>query len=428
MPSDHSHSSRQSKDGRQEVAIHLQEKAMHPQQKEKTETMALFQAAVQREPKRPNRTVRVSDRHAREASERTILAEDEFMYMLYMERRRAERAQKRYVVMLVDVKEAIGDREEGSTLRKITETLYQITRETDIIGWYREDSLIGVIGTEIGQASSAEIREKLSEKYRKGFLEALGSKKSSRIFVSFHFFPEEGENGDSADSANITLYPDLVRKETSRRLALGLKRAIDIVGSAFALLLLSPLFGLIALLIKATSKGPVLFRQERRGQYGKKFTVLKFRSMRTNCDSRIHQEYVGRFIAGQVRADGKNGEQPVFKIQKDPRVTWVGAILRKTSFDELPQFWNVLVGEMSLVGPRPPVEYEFKAYGMWHRRRVMEIKPGITGLWQVEGRSRIRFDDMVRLDLKYARVWSIWLDLKILFRTPAAVLSGDGAH
>jgi len=246
--------------------------------------------------------------------------------------------------------------------------------------------------------------------------------------VSFHFFPEEGENGDSADSANITLYPDLVRKETSRRLALGLKRAIDIVGSAFALLLLSPLFGLIALLIKATSKGPVLFRQERRGQYGKKFTVLKFRSMRTNCDSRIHQEYVGRFIAGQVRADGKNGEQPVFKIQKDPRVTWVGAILRKTSFDELPQFWNVLVGEMSLVGPRPPVEYEFKAYGMWHRRRVMEIKPGITGLWQVEGRSRIRFDDMVRLDLKYARVWSIWLDLKILFRTPAAVLSGDGAH
>ncbi|PYT40039.1 MAG: glycosyl transferase [Acidobacteria bacterium] len=330
--------------------------------------------------------------------------------------------------MLVDVKEAIGDREEGSTLRKITETLYKITRETDIIGWYREDSLIGVIGTEIGQASSAEIREKLSEKYRKGFLEALGAKKSSRIFVSFHFFPEEGENGDSADSANITLYPDLVRKETSRRLALGLKRAIDIVGSAFALLLLSPLFGLIALLIKATSKGPVLFRQERRGQYGKKFTVLKFRSMRTNCDSRIHQEYVGRFIAGQVRADGKNGEQPVFKIQKDPRVTWVGAILRKTSFDELPQFWNVLVGEMSLVGPRPPVEYEFKAYGMWHRRRVMEIKPGITGLWQVEGRSRIRFDDMVRLDLKYARVWSIWLDLKILFRTPAAVLSGDGAH
>jgi len=401
---------------------------MHPQQKEKTENMALFRAAVQREPKRQNRTVRVSDRHAQEASARMILGEDEFVYMLYMERRRAERAQKRYVLMLVDVKDVIGDREEAFTLRKITETLYKITRETDIIGWYHEDSLIGVIGTEIGQASSEEIRKKLSEKYRQAFLEALGPKKSSRIFVSFHFFPEEGENGDSADSANIMLYPDLVRKETSRKLALGVKRAIDIAGSAFALLLLSPLVGLIALLIKATSKGPVLFRQERRGQYGKKFTVLKFRSMRTNCDSRIHQEYVGRFIAGQVRADGKNGEQPVFKIQKDPRVTRVGALLRKTSLDELPQFWNVLAGEMSLVGPRPPVEYEFKAYGMWHRRRVMEVKPGITGLWQVEGRSRIRFDDMVRLDLKYARVWSIWLDLKILFRTPAAVLSGDGAH
>src|SRR5207249_8077783 len=143
MPGGLGNSSRQSKDGRQDYTINLQETALHPQQKAKTESMALFQAAVQLEPKRPNRTVRVSDRHAREASERTILAEDEFMYMLYMERRRAERAQKRYVVMLVDVKEAIGDREEGSTLRKITEMLYKITRETDIIGWYREDSLIG---------------------------------------------------------------------------------------------------------------------------------------------------------------------------------------------------------------------------------------------------------------------------------------------
>jgi lipopolysaccharide/colanic/teichoic acid biosynthesis glycosyltransferase len=150
--------------------------------------------------------------------------------------------------------------------------------------------------------------------------------------------------------------------------------------------------------------------------------------MRTNCDPTIHQEYVSQFISGQVASSSNGDETPVFKIQKDPRVTPIGRFLRKTSLDEIPQFWNVLVGEMSLVGPRPPLAYEFKAYDLWHRRRVLEIKPGITGLWQVEGRSRTRFDEMVRLDLKYARIWSIWLDVKILLQTPAAVVTGEGAH
>ena len=184
---------------------------------------------------------------------------------------------------------------------------------------------------------------------------------------------------------------------------------------------------MIGLAIKASSKGPVLFKQERLGQYGKPFTVLKFRSMRTDSDPKIHQQYVEQFIAGQV--DGNSSQaRPVFKIQKDPRVTSIGRLIRKTSLDELPQFWNVLSGEMSLVGPRPAIAYEFRAYEAWHRRRVLEIKPGITGLWQVTGRSRTRFDDMVRLDLKYARAWSIWLDLKILAQTPAAVINGEGAH
>ena len=135
-----------------------------------------------------------------------------------------------------------------------------------------------------------------------------------------------------------------------------------------------------------------------------------------------------QFIAGQADGDSGQVAKAVFKIQKDPRVTPIGRFIRKSSLDELPQFWNVLRGEMSLVGPRPPLAYEFRAYEVWHRRRVLEIKPGITGLWQVEGRSRTRFDDMVRLDLKYARAWSIWLDLKILAQTPAAVIHGEGAH
>ncbi len=390
--------------------------------------MGLFRTAVNREPKRPDLVARVPRTKAQEVSTRIILGEAEFCSMVYLERRRAERAQKRYVLLLVHVKDAIQDTQKTRTLEKITGTLCKFTRETDIIGWYVEDNLIGVIGTEIGKASPKEVREAITEKLRCAFLEAVGPEKASLIFVSFHFFPEEHENGDLDNSENIELYPDLWRKGTSRRLALGVKRAMDIAGSATALLLLSPLFALIALAIKVTSKGPVLFGQERRGQYGKKFMVLKFRSMRTDCDSRIHQEYVSRFIAGQVSNSSAQGEKQVFKIQKDPRITPIGRILRKTSLDELPQFWNVLVGEMSLVGPRPPVEYEFKVYDVWHRRRVMEIQPGITGLWQVEGRSRTQFDDMVRLDLKYARIWSIWLDLKILLRTPGAVVSGDGAH
>lgn len=373
-------------------------------------------------------TVRIPTTNADDVSARIILSEDVFVSMLYLERRRAERAQKRYLLLLVDVKDAISDKQKSPTIQKITQTLCSVTRETDIIGWFVYDHILGVIATEIGKASSSEVREKMSQKFRAAFLEALGPNKASQISFSFHFFPDEREGGDFNDSANNALYPELSRKKTSRKLALGFKRAMDISGSAVALIVLSPFFAIIALAIKATSKGPVLFKQERLGQYGKKFRFLKFRSMLKDCDSKIHQEYVSRFISGQVCSANGNDTTSTFKIQQDPRITPIGNILRKTSLDELPQFWNVLMGDMSLVGPRPPVEYEFKAYYTWHRRRVLEIKPGITGLWQVEGRSRTQFDDMVRLDLRYARGWSLWLDLEILLRTPVAVVSGDGAH
>ena len=392
------------------------------------ENMGLFRTKGQGEEKQDDATVRVPSNVRGEISARMVSGEDTFMSMLYLERRRAERAQKRYVLLLVDVKDAISDKQKIRTVQTITQTLCEIMRETDLIGWYVKDHLIGVIATEIGKASSKEVRERISAKFRGAFLQALGQRKASQITVSFHFFPEEREDGDLDDSEKNVLYPDLSMKKTSRKLALGFKRAMDIAGSAFALILLVPLFGLIALAIKLTSEGPVLFSQERLGHNGKKFKFLKFRSMQKDCDSRIHQEYVSKFIAGQVSGQNGNGAAPTFKIQSDPRVTAIGSILRKTSLDELPQLWNVLVGEMSLVGPRPPLTYEFKAYNVWHRRRVLGIKPGITGLWQVEGRSRIQFDEMVRLDLRYARGWSLWLDLKILLRTPAAVVSGNGAH
>jgi lipopolysaccharide/colanic/teichoic acid biosynthesis glycosyltransferase len=359
---------------------------------------------------------------------RTLLNENAFVSMLYLERRRAERAQKRFVLMLVDVKQALQDAQKSRTLAKISVALTNCIRETDILGWYLEDNLIGVIGTELGSASPKVVQQRLLEKARAAFGESLGKEKGSTISVSFHFFPDEYNDGKADHSANIALYPDLSRHEESKKFQLGVKRAMDVAGSAAALLLFSPVYAAAAVAIKLTSKGPVVFRQERLGQYGKSFTVLKFRTMRTDCDSRIHQEYVNQFISGQVSGEATDGSKPVFKIQKDPRITSVGRFLRKTSLDELPQFWNVLRGDMSLVGPRPPIAYEFRAYDVWHRRRVLEIKPGITGLWQVEGRSRTRFDDMVRLDLKYARGWSLWLDLKIIVQTPAAVLTGNGAH
>ena len=205
-----------------------------------------------------------------------------------------------------------------------------------------------------------------------------------------------------------------------------LKRAIDIFGSLLALIVLSPVFLAIALLIKLTSKGPVLFRQGRLGQFAKAFDCLKFRSMYANNDPKIHEAFMKEMIGGNARTNGEG--KPVYKMKDDPRITSIGKFIRRTSLDEFPQFINVLKGEMSLVGPRPPLAYEYREYDVWHRRRVLEIKPGITGLWQVHGRSRVSFDEMVRLDLRYARRWSLGLDLQILLKTPAAVVSGDGAY
>jgi lipopolysaccharide/colanic/teichoic acid biosynthesis glycosyltransferase len=203
---------------------------------------------------------------------------------------------------------------------------------------------------------------------------------------------------------------------------------MDIIGSALALILCAPVFLVIALAIKGSSKGPVFFRQQRIGQHGKRFTFLKFRSMHVDNDPSVHKAYVLNFIAGQEERKPSNGNgKAIYKLTNDERVTRVGAFLRRTSLDEVPQFLNVLKGDMSLVGPRPAIPYELAAYQTWHRRRVLQVKPGITGLWQVQGRSRIGFDDMVRLDLRYAQDCSPWLDLKILLQTPKAVIAGEGA-
>jgi exopolysaccharide biosynthesis polyprenyl glycosylphosphotransferase len=289
-------------------------------------------------------------------------------------------------------------------------------RETDITGWFQHPSVIGVILTTLNGAGKETLQSVVVERIQSILEQHVGSVQAREIEISCHIFPEDG-------MPNRVFYSDQETKRRSRKISEFTKRAMDVVGSLGALIVLLPVFLAIAVLIKWTSPGPVFFRQKRVGQFGKEFTFLKFRSMHTNNDPKIHQEYIRSLIKEKANHAGGT-----FKIQNDPRVTRVGRFIRKTSLDELPQFINVLKGDMSLVGPRPPIPYEFESYSLWHRRRIVEARPGITGEWQVYGRSRTSFDDMVRMDLRYIRNQSLWLDLKILLKTPFAVISGDGAY
>jgi exopolysaccharide biosynthesis polyprenyl glycosylphosphotransferase len=204
------------------------------------------------------------------------------------------------------------------------------------------------------------------------------------------------------------------------------KRLSDIVIASLALIFLSPFWLLVLLLIKIDSRGSVLFKQERVGMDGRIFLCYKFRTMCDGADDKIHREAYRKNIEGSREANAGNKENPVFgKVKNDPRITRIGKFLRRTSFDELPQFLNVLKGDMSVVGARPPIPYEVEDYDVWHRKRL-DMKPGITGLWQVSGRNRLAFEEMVRIDLFYIENWSLWLDLKIILLTLPAVLRGDG--
>ena len=362
-------------------------------------------------------------------AERTILNQEAFRNMISLERKRSERSRKPLLLMLLDLGDRLRSQNSSRFVDHILTSLSQVTRETDAMGWHTNNSVIGVMFTELAVEDRGSIPSILLARVSDMLRRNLTFEQFNRVSISFHVFPEDWEHGHGQRPVNPTLYPDLTKRDESRRSFRVMKRCMDIAGSLAALLLLSPIFFLVAIAIKATSRGPVLFRQYRIGQYGEPFVFLKFRSMYVNNDAREHQEYVKKLIAGTAEKQASNGNgKTVYKLTKDPRVTRVGSFLRRTSLDEIPQFLNVLQGKMSLVGPRPPVPYEVEAYDFWHRRRVLEAKPGITGLWQIKGRSRVTFDDMVRLDLQYARTWSPWMDLKILLRTPGAVVLGEGAH
>jgi lipopolysaccharide/colanic/teichoic acid biosynthesis glycosyltransferase len=375
------------------------------------------------------RTAGNGRRQSEHGASREPASESVFMRLLCLERRRAERSRRQFLLMLLDAEDLFHGTRGEPIRQKVVEALLSSTRETDFSGWYRHHATLGVILTEIDVENLMRTINAVLVKVNAALLACLSLSELNRIHISFHLFPEDSQTQAVPPAgADLILYPDLTQQKLATRISHSIKRAIDVLGSAVLLACLSPLLAIIAAAIRLDSTGPVLFRQERLGQYGRPFTFLKFRSMYFRSDSRIHEEYVKQFISGQAdQHTSADGRTSVYKLTGDPRITRVGRFLRKTSLDELPQLFSVLKGEMSLVGPRPPLRYEFTSYDLWHRRRLFEAKPGVTGLWQVNGRSKTRFDEMVRLDLRYAQTWSLSLDIKILLQTPRAVIFGEGA-
>jgi exopolysaccharide biosynthesis polyprenyl glycosylphosphotransferase len=370
-----------------------------------------------------------SNQSSFEASRLRIQNENPFRTMIAFERKRSERSHKAYALALISAADRLPATKRKSLLEKIAMALSALTRDTDLIGWYRGGSVLGIIFTDIVNQEKNAVVSALRTRITETLRENLTREQLSHISIVLDCYPEDWRIEALRRPSNPALYPDVTSRDRSRRIAMTIKRMLDIVGSVVALVLCAPLFLVVAIAIKATSRGPVFFRQQRVGQYGKPFVVLKFRSMHLNNDESVHQEWFRNFYTGKAKRHETDGSKSAsYKLPNDPRVTRVGRLLRRTSIDEVPQFINVLKGEMSLVGPRPPIPYEVDAYKPWHRGRVLQAKPGITGLWQVNGRSRVAFDEMVRLDLRYARTWSIWMDIKILLKTPAAVFFGEGAY
>ena len=345
-----------------------------------------------------------------------VLASSDLAYQLQVEKRRAERCSDPLSVILFRYAGTGSDRLVG--VRKLAVFLLATKRETDLVGYVADDAIALVLPHTCPHGA--------------GVVAGNASKEfgDPKLTVETATYPDQiFESLIASQSVGSDSQPLLLDGATeSRPVARMLKRIMDLVGALVLLVVLSPVMAATALAVALTSPGPIIFRQARLGRRGAPFVFYKFRSMYTNADDQIHRDYVRRLIEGRLdEVNQGDADDPHYKIKSDPRVTRVGRFIRKTSIDELPQLFNVLKGDMSLVGPRPPLPYEVQKYQPWHLARVLDIKPGITGLWQVEGRSKVSFDDMVRLDLRYQREWSLLTDIRILLKTVGVVLRREGA-
>ena len=344
-----------------------------------------------------------------------------FRNMLNFEIRRAERSKTRFLLVLISIDEKIINLVDRISLEKFRESFDSITRETDIKGWYRENKTIGIIYTDMSTQSRDLVLKKVKDCLKKVF----GNDIPRNSFINTYFYPKDLGKDDVNNALDcLDSLPDHLPRNPSHSIACALKRAVDIIGSVVGIILFSPAFVLIPLIIKLTSKGPVFFKQKRVGYNGQTFKMLKFRSMAANNNASLHIQFMKDFIKNQGSV---NEETKIFKMVRHLRVTPIGRIIRKTSLDEIPQFFNVLFGDMSLVGPRPAIPYETREYEAWHKRRFLGVKPGITGFWQVYGRSTTNFDTMIRMDIHYIRNWTPIMDLFLLFRTPFTLFTAKGA-
>jgi exopolysaccharide biosynthesis polyprenyl glycosylphosphotransferase len=345
-----------------------------------------------------------------------LLSADLFTTALVREFKRADRFDESFALLAITVNSDKGEAAWSDVIRVLTAA----KSDTDIVGWFEDGAALGLIRPLV-HLEPAEAAASLATTVQRELSRIFSREVADSCSLRLEVYSER-----SHASVPVFLHERTRGQKVKQALGDAAKRGLDITGSIALLMLLGPLMLVISALVKLTSKGPVLFRQLRVGQHGRPFTMFKFRTMQVDADPAIHQQYMTQFI--QAGAAAQPATANAFKIVNDPRVTRVGHFLRRSSLDELPQFLNVLRGEMSLVGPRPPLPYEVARYKRWHRKRLHAAKPGITGLWQVTGRSRTTFDEMVRLDIKYARSYSLWTDLKILLATPRAVVTGKGAH
>ena len=347
------------------------------------------------------------------SSEKTIY-DSYFFEKLRIEKLRAQRSKSTLSIILLALEKETDS--ESINIRKVLDVIRKKTRDTDISGFINHKT-IGVLLPDTDEKGAKELCKKLVNENPQ--FSATTSCYPDHIFESLE------KIGSIQPDAHPFELKDSMDNVWFKFL---LKRVVDIVGSIIGILLLAPVMLMTALIIKVTSPGPVIFSQIRLGKKGIPFKFYKFRSMHVNMDDKIHREYIQNFINGHLaRINQGDTEQPFYKMKADPRITRIGRFIRKTSIDEIPQFFNVLKGDMSLVGPRPPLSYEAEKYQSWHLRRIVDMKPGITGLWQVEGRSFTEWDDSVRLDIRYIQNWSLIMDLKILFRTIGIVLRCRGA-
>ncbi len=355
-----------------------------------------------------------------------LLDERLFKQAITRERKRADRSGLAMVLLLVGLPTRSGEQGRADDT-VVKNALSAVTSELDILGWFESSHVIGLIVSEIDPADLTGTCHRLESTFQNAIALQGNEELAKHLSLRMRVYPEPTtSNEKQVCPMDPLLYPELSATQPAVQNFWILKRGMDIVFSALLLILLLPVFALIAAIVKLSSPGPVLFKQMRIGYLMTPFTMCKFRTMYATVDHQVHHDYVSWFITASDQTQSQQ-KPSVFKLTNDTRITPIGRFLRRTSLDELPQLWNVLIGDMSLVGPRPPLPYELQQYKPWHRGRVLEAKPGMTGLWQVVGRSRTTFDEMVRLDLRYARTMSLWSDIKILLATPAAVVTGKGA-